>query len=196
MDSITHIVLGATVGELVAGRRMGKRAMFLGAVANSLPDIDGLASMWLPTAKDDVGASGDHAFFFIRAGCDAAAGVAGPEVMASYRDQPAGVDVLLWSSTFPAYFLDAFNAYGTGWFEPFSHYRVSWNVLFVADPLYTIWLLVTTVVLAFFARDRARRKLGVGGADRKQLLSLLLYREQAVYRRDSEERSAAAGGDL
>ena len=35
-------------------------------------------------------------------------------------------------------FIDAFNTYGTGWFEPFHHYRVSFNVLFVADPLYSV----------------------------------------------------------
>lgn len=29
--------------------------------------------------------------------------------------------------------LDALNVYGTGWWEPFSHHRVSGNLLFVAD---------------------------------------------------------------
>ena len=44
-------------------------------------------------------------------------------------------------------FLDAFNAYGTGWFEPFSHYRVSFNVLFVADPFYSVWLGISFLAL-------------------------------------------------
>jgi inner membrane protein len=40
MDSITHIALGAITGEALAGKSLGKRAMILGAVAQSLPDID------------------------------------------------------------------------------------------------------------------------------------------------------------
>ena len=30
-------------------------------------------------------------------------------------------------------FIDAFNVYGTAWFEPFSDYRVTFNTLYVAD---------------------------------------------------------------
>ncbi|HEY6901521.1 MAG TPA: metal-dependent hydrolase, partial [Puia sp.] len=52
MDSITHIVLGATVGEALAGRKLGKRAMLLGAIANSFPDIDFIGSFWMGTARD------------------------------------------------------------------------------------------------------------------------------------------------
>ncbi|MBS1601679.1 MAG: metal-dependent hydrolase, partial [Bacteroidetes bacterium] len=158
MDSITHIVLGATVGELVAGRRLGKRAMFLGAIANSLPDIDFLAAMWLPTARDVWVHRGiTHSFLFVLVVGPLLAWLARrwwPRVGIGWR----GWLFFFCLQLFLHIFLDAFNAYGTGWFEPFSHYRVSWHVLFVADPLYTIWLLVTTVALAFFARDRARRK--------------------------------------
>ncbi len=52
MDSLTHIVLGAAIGELMAGRKLGKKALLIGAIANSLPDIDFVASMWMPTAQD------------------------------------------------------------------------------------------------------------------------------------------------
>jgi inner membrane protein len=163
MDSITHIVLGATVGELVAGRRLGKRAMFLGAIANSLPDIDFLASIWLSTAKDVWAHRGiTHSFLFVLVVTPLLAWLARrlwPHIGISLR----GWMYFFGLQLFLHIFLDAFNAYGTGWFEPFSHYRVSWHVLFVADPLYTIWLLVTTVVLAFFAKDRARRKWALVG---------------------------------
>jgi hypothetical protein len=40
MDSITHIAVGACIGEVFAGKKIGKKAMWLGAAANSLPDID------------------------------------------------------------------------------------------------------------------------------------------------------------
>jgi inner membrane protein len=61
-------------------------------------------------------------------------------------------------------FIDAFNAYGTGWFEPFSHQRISFHVLFVADPFYSIWLGIAFVALVILkAKHPARRKWAAAG---------------------------------
>ncbi len=40
MDSLTQIVLGAAVGEVVLGRKIGNRAMLWGGVAGTIPDFD------------------------------------------------------------------------------------------------------------------------------------------------------------
>ena len=45
IDSLTQIVLGAAVGELAAGRRLGNRAMIWGAVAGTIPDFDVAAGL-------------------------------------------------------------------------------------------------------------------------------------------------------
>ena len=47
MDSLTQIVLGAAVGEVVLGKKLGNRAMFWGAVAGTLPDMDVLGQFFL-----------------------------------------------------------------------------------------------------------------------------------------------------
>src|ERR1700755_728420 len=66
MDSLTHIVLGAAIGELMAGRKLGKKALLIGAAANSLPDIDFVASFWLSTARDVWAHRGiTHSFLFV-----------------------------------------------------------------------------------------------------------------------------------
>ena len=44
MDSLTQIVLGAAVGQAVAGRQIGNRAMLYGAIAGTIPDLDVIAS--------------------------------------------------------------------------------------------------------------------------------------------------------
>ena len=49
MDSLTQAVLGATVGEAVAGPRIGRRAALWGAVAGTLPDLDILTYPFLDT---------------------------------------------------------------------------------------------------------------------------------------------------
>jgi len=43
--------------------------------------------------------------------------------------------------------LDACNAYGVGWFEPFNHDRIAFNIIFVADPFYSVWLGVACIFL-------------------------------------------------
>ena len=48
MDSLTHIALGAVVGEAFFERGFGKKAMWWGALAQSIPDIDFVAGLWLP----------------------------------------------------------------------------------------------------------------------------------------------------
>ncbi len=40
MDSLTQIVLGAAVGEAVAGKKIGNRAMIWGGIAGTIPDLD------------------------------------------------------------------------------------------------------------------------------------------------------------
>lgn len=40
MDSLTQIVLGAAVGEVVLGKKLGNRAITWGAIAGTIPDLD------------------------------------------------------------------------------------------------------------------------------------------------------------
>jgi len=47
LDSLTHIVLGACIGEAVAGRNFGKKAMLAGALAQSIPDVDFITRLYL-----------------------------------------------------------------------------------------------------------------------------------------------------
>jgi len=47
MDSLTQIVLGAAVGELVLGKKIGNRAMVWGAIGGTIPDLDVLGKFFL-----------------------------------------------------------------------------------------------------------------------------------------------------
>jgi inner membrane protein len=55
-------------------------------------------------------------------------------------------------------FLDAFNNYGVGWFEPFSHYRISFNAIFVADPFFSVWPGIAFVALLVLKRWNTNRR--------------------------------------
>ncbi len=47
MDSVTQAVLGASVGELFLGRKLGNRAMAWGAAIGTLPDLDVVSRLFL-----------------------------------------------------------------------------------------------------------------------------------------------------
>ena len=164
MDTLTHIVLGAAIGEMMAGRQLGKKALLIGAIAQSLPDIDFIAAFWLPAARDVWAHRGiTHSFFFIV--------VMTPLlVWAARRLFPrSGMSRRAWAiffglQLFVHLFIDAFNAYGTGWFEPFDHQRVAFHVLFVADPFFSVWLGIAFLVLLLLKNTHpARRKWAGAG---------------------------------
>lgn len=46
MDSLTQIVLGAAVGELVLGRKVGNKAILWGAIGGTIPDLDVLSKLF------------------------------------------------------------------------------------------------------------------------------------------------------
>ena len=47
MDSLTQIVLGAAVGEVVLGKKIGHRAIVWGAIGGTIPDLDVLANLFM-----------------------------------------------------------------------------------------------------------------------------------------------------
>lgn len=167
MDSLTHIALGACMGDAFAGKQLGKRAMFLGAVAQSVPDIDFLAAFWSSDTVNLLAHRGfTHSILFVLL-------TSVPLGMLAERwRRPHDISLRKWIIFFAVQafihlLLDGMNAYGVGWFEPFSHYRVSYNWIFVADPFFSVWLgIAFTALLILKSKDRRKRKwwieFGVG----------------------------------
>lgn len=56
MDSLTHIVLGAAAGEIIAGKKIGNRAMAWGAIGCTIPDFDVFATFF----TDPIGSISFH----------------------------------------------------------------------------------------------------------------------------------------
>jgi inner membrane protein len=145
------------MGESFAGKQLGKRAMLLGAIANSLPDIDFVSSFWMKTADNLLAHRGfTHSILFV---C-LAAPVLG--MIAERWHRPHNISLRKWILFFWVQgmihlLIDGMNVYGVGWFEPFSHYRVSYNWIFVADPFYSIWLAIAFVMLLVLKRNSLKR---------------------------------------
>lgn len=166
MDSITHIALGACLGDAFAGKQLGKKAMFWGAVAQSVPDIDFIASAWSSTAENLLAHRGfTHSILF--------AIIMAPllAMLAERWHRPHDISLKKWIVFFGVQLfihllIDGMNVYGVGWFEPFSHHRVSYNWIFVADPFYSVWLGISFLVLLALKRNHPKRgwwvRFGVG----------------------------------
>ena len=158
MDSFTHIVLGACIGEAIAGKKLGKKAMLIGAIAQSIPDIDFITTFWLSDSKDIVSHRGiTHSILF------AAAITFVSAWLLRYIFKKLNLSWKTWFlligiNVFTHLLIDGFNAYGIGWLEPFSHHRFSFHVLFVADPLFSIWPFIAFVALLLLRNKSQERR--------------------------------------
>ncbi len=155
MDSITQFVLGAAIGEVVAGKKAGNRALLWGGFAGTIPDLDILFNPFF-TELDNLsihrGFSHSLIFAFI-----AAPLIAWPvnrlhqhRCTATYRDWLN----LFFLGIFTHPLLDAFTLYGTQLFLPLSNYRVALNSISIIDPGYTLPLLMSTIAVLFFRRNK------------------------------------------
>ena len=59
MDSLTQIVLGASVAEATLGRKIGNKAILYGAIAGTIPDLDIILKFFV----DDLSATEMHRGF-------------------------------------------------------------------------------------------------------------------------------------
>ena len=166
MDSLTHIALGACMGEAFAGKTVGRKGMLWGMLAQSIPDIDFLSSLWMNTSEGLLAHRGfTHSLLF---------GILITPLFAFFaerRHRPHNISFQKWMYFFAAVifghlFVDAFNNYGVGWFEPFSHYRISFNTIYVADPFFSVWPGIALIALLVIRRKDPRRvfwwKFGLG----------------------------------
>ncbi len=156
MDSLTQIVLGAAVGEAVAGRKMGAKAAFWGAIAGTIPDLDVfLRAFYHPIDAALIHRGFSHSLVF--------AILMGPILgWLIHRIYKKRYDQKTWMWLFflgivTHPLLDIFTNYGTEFLWPFS-LRITFNTVFVIDPLYTVPFMITLLVALFMKRDNPKRK--------------------------------------
>ena len=159
MDSLTHIALGACMGEAFAGRTVGKKAMLWGALAQSTPDIDFMAAFWTTPAENLLAHRGfTHSILF----CIIITPVFA--LLAERLHRPHNIRFKRWllffgGAIFIHIFIDAFNNYGVGWFEPFSHRRISFNAIYVVDPFFSVWPGLACVALIWLKKLKPQKKM-------------------------------------
>jgi inner membrane protein len=157
MDSLTQIVLGAAVGEVLLGKKLGWKAQFLGAIAGTIPDLDILTNLFTNDELIKLLAhrSYTHSWFMQLF-------LALPLAYLSSKIDKINYNFKkyfwFWYLAFVTHsLLDAFTAYGTRLFLPFSNELVAFNIVSVIDFLYTLPFLFLLFICLFFKKDNPKR---------------------------------------
>ena len=156
MDSLTQIVLGGAIGELVAGRKMGNRAVLWGAIAGTIPDLDVFFRVFYhPIEAALVHRGFSHSLLFSLLVSPILAYLLNIATKRTYG-------FWLWTQLFfwgivTHPILDMFTNYGTQFLWPFES-RITFNSVFVIDPLYTVPFMVLLIWAMCLDRNSANRR--------------------------------------
>ena len=223
MDSLTQIVLGAAVGEVVLGRKVGNKAILWGAIAGTIPDLDVLArSLFDPLRANELHRGITHSILFSAAMAPVLAiwlkrhaasllavftllvaltfvqGAENGVVRGILLVVTAGIIVLIfrrkrladdgtrkewswlfWWSLVTHPLLDCHTTWGTQLFWPLP-WKLSWNNIFVVDPIYTVPFMICVGIVLFIRRDNARRRwvnwFGIGISSAYMLFTVVCKR--------------------
>ena len=159
MDSLTQIVLGASVAEATLGKKIGNKAIVLGAIAGTIPDLDIVTRFFVDDLTASVMHRGfSHSLIFPFVAAPLLAWIL-KKIYSNYTD-------VSFNDWFKMFFLaiithpllDAQTTWGTQLFWPLE-WRVAVENIFIIDPIYTLPFLTFLILTAFQDRLSKKRKL-------------------------------------
>lgn len=144
MDSVSQLVLGASVGMAVMGRRTAAwKAALWGGVAGTLPDLDVLIDHGDALSNMVLHRAESHALFWLTLASPALAAV--PALLHGERAHFKHWWLAMWLALVTHPLLDAMTVYGTQLLLPFTNHPFGVGSVFIIDPLYTLPLLAGVV---------------------------------------------------
>lgn len=141
MEPITQGLLGAATAYAAAGRRLGRPALFWGALLGMSPDLDvALGPLDAGFGEWIYHRGTTHSLWF-----GFVAGPAAGWALWRWRDPERQSPLLAWillavAALLTHPLLDGFTPYGTQFWAPFSRTRIVWNGVAIVDPIYTLLL--------------------------------------------------------
>lgn len=147
MDSLSQALLGAATFALVQDKNIGKKALVVGAIAGTIPDLDVLlAPFFNEVAFITVHRSISHSIIFAILLSFGLGWLAHRRTafQYSYKDWVWAFFLALFTHSL----LDWCTTYGTKMFSPFNGHIFSLNNVHVLEPTYTLILLIGVVWLS------------------------------------------------
>lgn len=171
MDSATQFLLGASVSGAMLGNKLGARALLIGGLVATLPDLDSFLPMGNDIDNITYHRGFSHSVLVQTAVAPAIAYVV-TRVVRGAREHWKPVLLTVWLCLVTHSLLDSLTTYGTQILWPLDvGPPVAFPSVFIIDPLYS-GLLLAGVLILFFLRGRIDR--GVR-ANRVLLLASALY---------------------
>lgn len=159
MDSLTQIVLGAAIGELVLGKKIANKAAIWGAIGGTIPDLDVIGKYFMSDIDGLLFHRGFmHSILFVF--------LIGPFISyfpyKIYMNRYSNVSYFDWWTLFflaliTHPILDAFTTWGTQLFWPLN-YRIALKSIFVVDPIYTMPFLIFLIIALFLPQNSTKRR--------------------------------------
>lgn len=160
MDPISQGTLGAAIPASAWTPKKYRVAVLLGCLAGLAPDLDiFIQSDTDPLLFLEYHRQFTHALLFVPVGALVVAGATFLLTRRWLRFRESYLACFLGYASHGL--LDACTSYGTQMFWPFSDYRVSWDVISIIDPLFTIPLLIC-IVIGVVKRNRVVAWFGLG----------------------------------
>ena len=170
MDPLTQGLLGGVAAQAVCGRQLPRSAWVIGFAAGVAADLD----IFFPAAGDPLGGLSHHRHFthalaFIPIGAALVTLLFLP--WRAYRKKRLAVFVAALAAYATHGLLDACTSFGTVLLWPFTEARVSFDLIGIIDPAFTLVLMAGLVWGAVVGRRRqsavafglALLYMGVGG---------------------------------
>ncbi len=156
MDSLSHIVIGAAIGETMLGKKIGRWGMQLGAIAKSIPDFD----LFYTGLNDPRAYMCDHRAHTHSLIIEVLYAIPIAWLLVklfkqkvSFKRMLVFMLACLWGHSL----LDWCTTFGTQLLLPFTNENYSLNTLAIVDLLFTIPMLVMILIAVFHKRNELRR---------------------------------------
>jgi inner membrane protein len=156
MDSVSHIVIGAAIGETLLGKKIGRWGMLLGAIAKSAPDFD----LFYTGLNDPRAYICDHRAYTHSLFIEALYAIPIAWLLVKLFKQKVSFQRMLlfmlaclWGHSL----LDWCTNFGTQLLLPFTNENYSLNTLAIVDLLFTLPMLTIVLIAVFHKKNAARR---------------------------------------
>jgi inner membrane protein len=156
MDSLSHIVIGAAIGETFLGKKIGRWGMLIGAIAKSVPDFD----LFYTGLSDPRAYMCDHRAHTHSLFIEALYAIPIAWLLVKLFKQKVSFKWMLlcmlaclWGHSL----LDWCTNFGTQLLLPFSNENYSLNTLAIVDLLFTLPMLTMVLIAVFYRKNVVRR---------------------------------------
>lgn len=162
MDSLTQVVLGASVAAVCVPKGHRRKAALIGAALGTLPDLDVFLDYGDAVSNFTFHRGFSHSLFVLFPFSLLLWAIL-KRVYTPVRTEPTRwlLAISLTLITHPL--LDAHTAYGTQLFWPLSSPPIMWSTLFIIDPFYTLPLLIGVIAVLISPKKRGASVLLISG---------------------------------